>query len=75
MSGVSVDLEQVGECHVCLEANAVQSIAPPPSHVRPETKNALVYGDSFDMMCEDVHGARYVFLYIDAFSRYIVAHT
>jgi len=25
MSGVSVDLEQVGECHVCLEANAVQT--------------------------------------------------
>ena len=25
MSGVPVDLEQVGECHVCLEANAMQT--------------------------------------------------
>ena len=74
MKSVNVNLEQVGECHVCLEANATKSIAPPPSHVHPKAKNELVYGDSFDMMTDDIHGDRYVFLYVDAYSRYIVAH-
>jgi transposase InsO family protein len=73
ISKEEIDAIPVSECTICQEANAIRSKAPPASMVRPQAPHERVSSDMFDMMTRDVHGNQYVYLFIDAYSRHIVA--